>query len=156
MDILLQSHESNHFLAEKLDKLLIQVCTVAVRKCKCRQSEWWSLPLIQARSKVHILNSHLTKLRCKAQTSSTVTKFGITVMCPSTISDTIQSLKSAKLQVVEVLKQSKEKWREHNKKVAEIHALSGSVTADQALKAIINAEDMAQKQETFALQKKEG
>eukprot|EP00957_Ditylum_brightwellii_P158712 12079849-Ditylum_brightwellii.AAC.1 len=58
-------------------------------------------------------------------------KFGITVMCPSTISDTVHSLKRAKLQVVEVLKQSKEKWRDHNKKVAEIHALTGNTMAEQ-------------------------
>eukprot|EP00957_Ditylum_brightwellii_P211011 15365663-Ditylum_brightwellii.AAC.1 len=64
-------------------------------------------------------------------------------MCPSTISDTIQSLKNAKLQVVEILKQSKEKQREHNRKVAGLHALTGNVTAEQVLKAIINAEDMA-------------
>ena len=46
MDILLQSHEPNHSLDEKLDTLFIQACTVAEEKCKRRQSEWLSLPLI--------------------------------------------------------------------------------------------------------------
>eukprot|EP00957_Ditylum_brightwellii_P026449 2000790-Ditylum_brightwellii.AAC.1 len=43
----------------------------------------------------------------------------------------IQSLKRAKLQVVEVLKQPKEAWRNDNKKVAEMHALTGNAMAKQ-------------------------
>eukprot|EP00957_Ditylum_brightwellii_P068698 5215117-Ditylum_brightwellii.AAC.1 len=65
-------------------------------------------------------------------------------MCPSANSDTIQALKNAKQRVVEVIKESKEKRRKHNKKVVEIHALSGNATAKQALKSISNTEDMAQ------------
>eukprot|EP00957_Ditylum_brightwellii_P019122 1440778-Ditylum_brightwellii.AAC.1 len=72
--------------------------------------------------------------------SPSVTKFDIKVMCLSTISDAIQSLKNAKLQVIEVLKQLKEKRRDYNKKVAEIHASAGNAMAEQVLKVIINAE----------------
>eukprot|EP00957_Ditylum_brightwellii_P135269 10314276-Ditylum_brightwellii.AAC.1 len=62
IDKLIQSQESNQSLAEKLDTLLIQACVIAERKCGCKQTEWWSLLLICARCRVHILNLHLTKL----------------------------------------------------------------------------------------------
>eukprot|EP00957_Ditylum_brightwellii_P033026 2504109-Ditylum_brightwellii.AAC.1 len=42
-----------------------------------------------------------------------------------------------------IIAQAAEKRQEHNKKVTEMHALMGDITAEQAMKAIINSKDMA-------------
>eukprot|EP00957_Ditylum_brightwellii_P037063 2806361-Ditylum_brightwellii.AAC.1 len=112
-------------------------------KCKRCYSEWWSLPSIQAWSTVHILKVHLAKLKCNANIEKQVKKIGITIECQVGIDDTKIELKKAQKLVKHAIAQSAEKRQEHNKKVVGIHALTGEITAEQAMKAIINAKDMA-------------
>jgi hypothetical protein len=67
---LTHEEKGDHELAERLDKTLIQACLHAEKKCKRKYSEWWSLPLIQARSKVHTLKVHPAKQNCNATTET--------------------------------------------------------------------------------------
>eukprot|EP00957_Ditylum_brightwellii_P061092 4636037-Ditylum_brightwellii.AAC.1 len=76
-------------------------------------------------------------------TSATVSKYGVTFICPVNIPDTLKALRAARTTVKEILQQAKEKCEAHNQKVVEIHALSGDVTKEHALKANINAETMS-------------
>eukprot|EP00957_Ditylum_brightwellii_P128817 9826189-Ditylum_brightwellii.AAC.1 len=69
-----------------------------------------------------------------------VTKYGVTVECPADIQEAKLNLEKAQQGIQEIITKSAEKRREHNKTIAEIHALLGGKTAEQALKAIINAE----------------
>eukprot|EP00957_Ditylum_brightwellii_P011568 874449-Ditylum_brightwellii.AAC.1 len=140
MTKLTHADDGDHHLAERLDKILIQACLLTKKKCKQCHSEWWSLLLIQARSMVHILKVHLAKLKCNANIDLKVTKFSITIKCPDNMPDRQKDLKKS---VKNIIAQSAEKRREHNKKVAEIHALTGDTTAEHAMKAIINSEDMS-------------
>ena len=63
--------------------------------------------------------------------------------CPADIQETKLKLKEAQQCVWEIITKSAEKRCEHNKTIAEIHALLGGNTTEQALKAIIYAEDMS-------------
>ena len=132
----------NHPLAERLDKLLIQACLLGEKKCKRRYLDWWSLPLIQAWSRVHILKVHLSKLQCGASTVKEIYKYGIEVTCPEDITTTKTELRLAQTKVCEIIRNAAEKRREYNKIIAQIHALTGEVKAKQAVKVIINAETM--------------
>eukprot|EP00957_Ditylum_brightwellii_P007462 564330-Ditylum_brightwellii.AAC.1 len=71
-----------------------------------------------------------------------VTTFGVNVQCPATISDTLNAIKVICSAVEEALIKAKEKRCDHNKKDANIHALTGSVSAEEALKVILNAKGM--------------
>eukprot|EP00957_Ditylum_brightwellii_P013680 1031200-Ditylum_brightwellii.AAC.1 len=71
-----------------------------------------------------------------------VAKFGITSGCSDNILDTQVELKKAQKLVKHIIAQSVEKRQEHNKKVAENHELTGEITDEQAMKSIINSEDM--------------
>ena len=64
-------------------------------------------------------------------------------------------LKQAQRRVKQIIAWSAEKRREHNTKVAEIHALIGEITAEQAMKAITNAEDVANMWRKSHIQTKE-
>ena len=103
------STTSDHPLAERLDILFIQAYLHAEQKCICHKFEWWSLPLIQARSTVHILKVHFTKIQCDAIVESSVTKYGVTVECPTDIQETKLKLKKAQQCVREVITKSAEK-----------------------------------------------
>eukprot|EP00957_Ditylum_brightwellii_P172767 13152380-Ditylum_brightwellii.AAC.1 len=72
-----------------------------------------------------------------------VHKFGLIVHCPDDISDTKAALKEAQSKVREIICKSAESRQQHNKTIAQIHALTGKKNAEQALKAITNADSMS-------------
>jgi len=72
-----------------------------------------------------------------------VHKFGLIVHCPDNISNTKAVLKEAQSKVREIIFKAAETRQQHNKTIAQIHALTGKKNAEQALKAIMNAETMS-------------
>ena len=93
--------------------------------------------------KVHILKVHLAKLQCGAKTVKEVHKFGLIVRCPDNITEAKAVLKDAQSKVRKIICQAAETRQQHNKTIAQIHSLTGEKNAEQALKAIMNAETMS-------------
>eukprot|EP00957_Ditylum_brightwellii_P122500 9341805-Ditylum_brightwellii.AAC.1 len=72
-----------------------------------------------------------------------VHKFVLIVYCHDGISDTKAALKEAQSKVREILCKAAETRQQHNKTIAQIHALTGKKNTEQALKAVMNAETMS-------------
>eukprot|EP00957_Ditylum_brightwellii_P039942 3023719-Ditylum_brightwellii.AAC.1 len=71
-------------------------------------------------------------------------KYGITINCPQTLAATQAELSKTQWDIKNTICKSKEKQRESNETLAEIHALMGNTSTAKALKSIMNAEKMQQ------------
>eukprot|EP00957_Ditylum_brightwellii_P068259 5181719-Ditylum_brightwellii.AAC.1 len=71
-------------------------------------------------------------------------KYGITINCPPTLSATQAELSKTQREIKTIICKSKEKRRESNKTLAEIHALMGNTSTEKGLKSIMNVEKMQQ------------
>ena len=72
-----------------------------------------------------------------------VHKFGLIVHCPDDIINAKAALQDAQSKVREIIRKAAETRQQHNKTIAQIHALTGKKNAEQALKDIMNAETMS-------------
>eukprot|EP00957_Ditylum_brightwellii_P058462 4433358-Ditylum_brightwellii.AAC.1 len=72
-----------------------------------------------------------------------VHKFGLIVHCPDDIIDAKAALKEAQSKMREIICKVAETRQQHNKTIAQIHALTDKKNTEQALKAIMNAETMS-------------
>eukprot|EP00957_Ditylum_brightwellii_P167095 12720317-Ditylum_brightwellii.AAC.1 len=73
----------------------------------------------------------MSALKYSAKIQSSVTGYGIIKQCPHDIPFTQKVLKCAQKKEKENLKDAKTKWLESNKKLADIHALTGDVTKEK-------------------------
>eukprot|EP00957_Ditylum_brightwellii_P195577 14902477-Ditylum_brightwellii.AAC.1 len=129
---------------EKADKILLDASIYAEKQCKFRPRSWWSLPLAKAKVKLNTLKTHLSQLRCGIEPNSRKMKYGITINCPQTLAETQAELFKTQRDIKNIICKSKEKRRESNETLAEIHSITGNTTTAKALKSIMKAEKMQQ------------
>eukprot|EP00957_Ditylum_brightwellii_P091364 6956460-Ditylum_brightwellii.AAC.1 len=129
---------------EKADRILLDASLYAEKQCKFCPRSWWSLPLAKAKFKLNTLKTHLSQLRCGIAANTRKTKYSITINCPPTLVATQAELSKTQREVKTITHKSKEKRRESNETLAEIHALTRNTSTEKALKSIMNAEKMQQ------------
>jgi hypothetical protein len=101
-----------------------------------------SLPLAKAQFRLNTLKAYFSRLRCRIQEETSVTKYGITVKCPSDKDIINKQICTTRKEIKQLIREAVAKREESNKMLAGIYSLTGKTTAEKALKSIIDAEQM--------------